>query len=124
MSYSIIAEGLVKRFAETTALTGIDLNVRTGTVFGLLGPNGADKTTAVRILATLLKPDGGHAPRRPSADQLTRPQRQHDQQRAQPGTAHVEDGAVLTDPDLKRPEHRYPHTPILPRRQQALSAIR
>jgi oleandomycin transport system ATP-binding protein len=61
MSYSIIAEGLVKRFAETTALTGIDLNVRTGTVFGLLGPNGAGKTTAVRILATLLKPDGGHA---------------------------------------------------------------
>jgi oleandomycin transport system ATP-binding protein len=61
MTYSIIAEGLAKRYAETTALNGVDLNVRTGTVFGLLGPNGAGKTTAVRILATLLKPDGGHA---------------------------------------------------------------
>jgi oleandomycin transport system ATP-binding protein len=61
MTYSIIAEGLVKRFGETRALDGVDLNVRTGTVLGLLGPNGAGKTTAVRILATLLKPDGGHA---------------------------------------------------------------
>jgi oleandomycin transport system ATP-binding protein len=61
MTYSIIAEGLVKRFGATTALNGIDLQVRTGTVFGLLGPNGAGKTTAVRILATLIEPDGGHA---------------------------------------------------------------
>ena len=61
MTYSIVAEGLVKRFGETVALAGIDLAVRTGTVFGLLGPNGAGKTTAVRILATLLRPDGGHA---------------------------------------------------------------
>jgi oleandomycin transport system ATP-binding protein len=61
MSYSIAAEGLVKRFGDTTALAGVDLQVRTGTVFGLLGPNGAGKTTAVRILATLLKPDDGHA---------------------------------------------------------------
>jgi oleandomycin transport system ATP-binding protein len=61
MMYSIIAEGLVKRFGDTVALNGIDLAVRTGSVFGLLGPNGAGKTTAVRILATLLRPDGGHA---------------------------------------------------------------
>ena len=61
MTYSIIAEGLVKRFADTVALDGIDLAVPTGSVFGLLGPNGAGKTTAVRILATLLRPDGGHA---------------------------------------------------------------
>jgi oleandomycin transport system ATP-binding protein len=61
MTYSIIAEGLAKRFGETAALDGVDLRVRTGTVFGLLGPNGAGKTTAVRILATLLVPDGGHA---------------------------------------------------------------
>jgi oleandomycin transport system ATP-binding protein len=61
MTYSIVAEGLVKRFGETVALDGIDLAVRTGSVFGLLGPNGAGKTTAVRILATLLQPDGGHA---------------------------------------------------------------
>ena len=61
MTYSIVAEGLLKRFGETVALDGIDLAVRTGSVFGLLGPNGAGKTTAVRILATLLRPDGGHA---------------------------------------------------------------
>jgi len=61
MTYSVIAEGLVKRFGETRALDGVDLRVRTGTVFGLLGPNGAGKTTAVRILATLLQPDAGQA---------------------------------------------------------------
>jgi len=61
MTYSIIAEGLVKRFGDTVALDGIDLAVRTGSVFGLLGPNGAGKTTAVRILATLMRPDGGRA---------------------------------------------------------------
>jgi oleandomycin transport system ATP-binding protein len=61
MTYSIIADGLVKRFGQTRALNGIDLAVPTGTVFGLLGPNGAGKTTAVRILATLMRPDGGHA---------------------------------------------------------------
>jgi oleandomycin transport system ATP-binding protein len=61
MTYSILTEGLVKRFGDTVALDGIDLAVRTGSVFGLLGPNGAGKTTAVRILATLLRPDGGHA---------------------------------------------------------------
>src|SRR5580693_5337380 len=61
MTYSILTEGLVKRFGDTVALDGIDLAVRTGSVFGLLGPNGAGKTTAVRILATQLQPDGGHA---------------------------------------------------------------
>jgi oleandomycin transport system ATP-binding protein len=61
MTYSITAEGLVKRYGATLALDGIDLAVRTGSVFGLLGPNGAGKTTAVRILATLVHPDGGRA---------------------------------------------------------------
>ncbi|MGY0235189.1 ATP-binding cassette domain-containing protein [Longispora urticae] len=61
MTYAIQAEGLVKRYGETTALDGVDLSVRTGTVMGLLGPNGAGKTTTVRVLATLLRPDAGHA---------------------------------------------------------------
>jgi len=61
MSYAIQAEGLVKRFGETTALAGVDLAVPTGTILGVLGPNGAGKTTAVRILATLVQPDAGHA---------------------------------------------------------------
>jgi oleandomycin transport system ATP-binding protein len=61
MTNAIVAEGLVKRFGDTTALAGVDLAVRTGSVLGLLGPNGAGKTTAVRVLATLLQPDQGHA---------------------------------------------------------------
>jgi oleandomycin transport system ATP-binding protein len=61
MNHAVLAEGLAKRFGETTALAGVDLAVRTGSVLGLLGPNGAGKTTAVRILTTLLRPDAGHA---------------------------------------------------------------
>jgi oleandomycin transport system ATP-binding protein len=61
MNHAIQAEGLVKRFGETTALAGADLEAGTGTVLAVLGPNGAGKTTAVRILATLLEPDDGHA---------------------------------------------------------------
>ncbi|MGP4110741.1 ATP-binding cassette domain-containing protein [Streptomyces sp. 4N509B] len=61
MGHAIWAEGLVKRFGETTALAGVDLRAPPGTVLGLLGPNGAGKTTAVRVLATLLTPDAGRA---------------------------------------------------------------
>ncbi|WP_433500470.1 ATP-binding cassette domain-containing protein [Sphaerimonospora sp. CA-214678] len=61
MTYAIQAEGLVKRYGETRALDGIDLEVPRGRLLGVLGPNGAGKTTAVRILATLLRPDGGRA---------------------------------------------------------------
>ncbi|UQS27615.1 ATP-binding cassette domain-containing protein [Amycolatopsis thermalba] len=61
MTLAIQAEGLVKRFGNTTALNGVDLEVPTGKVVGVLGPNGAGKTTTVRILATLLRPDAGHA---------------------------------------------------------------
>jgi ABC-2 type transport system ATP-binding protein len=57
----IQASGLHKRFGETVALDGLDLEAQAGTVLGLLGPNGAGKTTAVRILTTLSKPDGGQA---------------------------------------------------------------
>ncbi len=61
MGEMIQARGLVKRYGEVEALSGLDLTVPQGTVLGLLGPNGAGKTTAVRILTTLLKPDGGDA---------------------------------------------------------------
>jgi ABC-2 type transport system ATP-binding protein len=50
---AIRASGLVKRYGETTALAGVDLEVPQGSVCGVLGPNGAGKTTAVRILTTL-----------------------------------------------------------------------
>jgi ABC-2 type transport system ATP-binding protein len=57
----IEAHGLRKRFGETQALDGLDLEVEAGTVLGVLGPNGAGKSTAVRILTTLTKPDSGAA---------------------------------------------------------------
>jgi ABC-2 type transport system ATP-binding protein len=61
MADLITIEGLTKRFGETTALAGVDLDVAEGTVLGLLGPNGAGKTTVVRILSTLIKSDAGRA---------------------------------------------------------------
>jgi oleandomycin transport system ATP-binding protein len=61
MTTAIQAEGLVKRFGDTQALDGVDLTAPSGTVLGLLGPNGSGKTTTVRILTTLLVPDAGRA---------------------------------------------------------------
>ena len=58
---AVVAEGLEKRFGDTEALRGVDLEVERATVLGVLGPNGAGKTTTVRILTTLLKPDAGRA---------------------------------------------------------------
>jgi ABC-2 type transport system ATP-binding protein len=60
-SLAIEAVGLEKSFGQTHALTGLDLEVETGSILGVLGPNGSGKTTAVRILTTLLRPDRGAA---------------------------------------------------------------
>jgi ABC-2 type transport system ATP-binding protein len=60
-SLAIEAVGLEKSFGQTHALTGLDLEVETGSILGVLGPNGSGKTTAVRILTTLLRPDRGTA---------------------------------------------------------------
>lgn len=54
-------EKLVKRFGSLVALDGISFEVKVGEVFGLIGPNAAGKTTALRILATLLLPTEGYA---------------------------------------------------------------
>jgi daunorubicin resistance ABC transporter ATP-binding subunit len=58
---AIHTESLTKRFGSFTAVENLSLEVRDGTVVSLLGPNGAGKTTTVRMLATLLRPDAGHA---------------------------------------------------------------
>ena len=58
---AIEVESLRKSFGQVQALRGIDLAVPQGSVCALLGPNGAGKTTAVRVLATLTRPDGGTA---------------------------------------------------------------
>jgi ABC-2 type transport system ATP-binding protein len=61
MMMAIEAEGLRKSFGKVQALRGVELAVPQGSVCALLGPNGAGKTTVVRVLATLIRPDGGTA---------------------------------------------------------------
>jgi ABC-2 type transport system ATP-binding protein len=56
---AIAVRDLRKSFGETKVLDGVDFTVPEATVFALLGPNGAGKTTVVRILSTLVTPDGG-----------------------------------------------------------------
>jgi ABC-2 type transport system ATP-binding protein len=58
---AVEATGLEKSYRDVPVLAGVDLRVRRGSVFALLGPNGAGKTTTVRILSTLVAPDGGRA---------------------------------------------------------------
>src|ERR1700683_592385 len=58
---AIQASGLVKSYGDVQVLTGVDLAVARGSVFALLGPTGAGKTTTVRILPTLSRADAGQA---------------------------------------------------------------
>jgi ABC-2 type transport system ATP-binding protein len=58
---SIKAEQVSKNFGKVRALDGLNFTVDPGTIFALLGPNGSGKTTIVRILTTLLRPDSGNA---------------------------------------------------------------
>jgi ABC-2 type transport system ATP-binding protein len=51
--------GLTKVYDKKTAVDHLDLTVRPGELYALLGPNGAGKTTTLRMVAGLLKPDGG-----------------------------------------------------------------
>src|SRR5687768_4287467 len=60
-SLAISVRGLVKHFGDVRAVDGIDLDVPRGMIFAILGPNGAGKTTLMRMLATLARPDAGHA---------------------------------------------------------------
>lgn len=58
---AIHIRGLTKSYRDTPVLRGVDLDVPSGSVFALLGSNGAGKTTMVRILTTLLGADAGTA---------------------------------------------------------------
>jgi ABC-2 type transport system ATP-binding protein len=71
---AIQVHGLRKSYKETQVLKGVDFDVARGSIFALLGSNGAGKTTIVRILSTLLKPDGGTA-RVNGFDVLSQPNR-------------------------------------------------
>jgi len=61
MSAAILCRGLTKRFGDTLAVDGIDLEVEEKRVFGFLGPNGAGKTTTIRMLCGLTRPTAGTA---------------------------------------------------------------
>jgi len=56
---AIDVTGLSKRFGAKTAVSGIDIAVPYGEVWGFLGPNGSGKTTTIRMLCGLLRPDAG-----------------------------------------------------------------
>ena len=56
---AIVARGLTKRFGEITAVDGLDLELASGRIYGLLGPNGSGKTTLIRLLTGLARPTSG-----------------------------------------------------------------
>jgi ABC-2 type transport system ATP-binding protein len=58
---AIVAEGLTRRFRDLVAVDAIDLSVAPGELFGLVGPDGAGKTTTLRMLAGVMRPSAGDA---------------------------------------------------------------
>ncbi|HEY7626061.1 MAG TPA: ATP-binding cassette domain-containing protein, partial [Ilumatobacteraceae bacterium] len=61
MTAALETHELTRRFGDTVAVDGIDLQVAAGEIYGFLGPNGAGKSTMLRMLTTLLKPSSGSA---------------------------------------------------------------
>jgi ABC-2 type transport system ATP-binding protein len=59
MASAVLIEKLEKHYGTTVAVRDISLRIETGEIFGLLGPNGSGKTTTIRCLCTLAKPDAG-----------------------------------------------------------------
>ncbi|MBN1221038.1 MAG: ABC transporter ATP-binding protein [Anaerolineae bacterium] len=57
----IKTENLTKRFKNVTAVDGLNLEIKTGHIFGLVGPDGAGKTTTMRMLAAIMDPSAGDA---------------------------------------------------------------
>ena len=56
---ALALDRVVKRFGTTEAVRGVSFDVRAGEMFGLIGPDGAGKTTTIRLLCGLLRADGG-----------------------------------------------------------------
>lgn len=61
MEYAIKIESLKRNYGNVTAVKGVSYSVSEGEMFGLVGPDGAGKTTTIRMLTGLLRPDSGNA---------------------------------------------------------------
>ena len=61
MEAAVIVKDLTKVYGETTAVDAVSFSVNQGEIFGLIGPDGAGKTSIFRVLTTLLLSDGGSA---------------------------------------------------------------
>jgi len=59
MDYAVRLTGATKSFGKHTAVSGLDLEVPKGVIYGLLGPNGSGKTTSIRMIMGILHPDEG-----------------------------------------------------------------
>jgi ABC-2 type transport system ATP-binding protein len=57
--FAVVARDVRKRFGALEALKGLDIAIRAGEIYGLLGPNGSGKTTFIRCVAGLLRPESG-----------------------------------------------------------------
>jgi ABC-2 type transport system ATP-binding protein len=57
--FAVTTRGLIKRYGRQPALNGLDMSVPRGQVYGFLGPNGSGKTTTLRLLVGLMRPDSG-----------------------------------------------------------------
>lgn len=60
-AWAVDATGLRRTFHDVVAVDELELKVRTGAIYGVLGPDGAGKSTLIRMLATVLRPDSGDA---------------------------------------------------------------
>lgn len=61
MEFAVEAIALSKRFKDSEAVSRLDLQIRQGEIFGLVGPDGAGKTTALRLLSTAMEQTSGEA---------------------------------------------------------------
>ncbi|MFB3854614.1 MAG: ATP-binding cassette domain-containing protein [Vicinamibacterales bacterium] len=61
MQHAVVLDRVTRRYGSSTAVDGLSLDVRSGEMFGLIGPDGAGKTTSIRIMCGLLRVDEGRA---------------------------------------------------------------
>jgi ABC-2 type transport system ATP-binding protein len=57
--FPLVLEGVEKSFGNVRAVAGLDLRVPAGCIYGFLGPNGSGKTTTLRMIMDIIRPDGG-----------------------------------------------------------------